>query len=228
LHAGSFSYYFIFNMVMNAQNGGQNGNNGFQKPKQEGLSWSAPQTPAAPSAPKPAVPAAKPAAAAPAKSVSSGNAAKITGWLAVGVVAGVVIAWGATSLIKPGAPAQVNNNLETASSTSATAEGAGAPLVVATPQAAGLSVAVEKVSVSVPTWVVVYEGQGGKPGNVLGAALFSAAQQSGTVELLRGTLAGQTYFVTEQTDNGDRKFSLKNDPIVTEGGQPLWVTFTAN
>ncbi len=79
-----------------------------------------------------------------------------------------------------------------------------------------------------PTWVAVYESRDGKPGNVLGAGLFSADQQSGTVDLLRGTIAGQTYFVTEQTDNGDHRFSLKDDALVLVGGQPVWISFTAN
>ncbi len=106
--------------------------------------------------------------------------------------------------------------------------GSTSSLVVTTPQKAGLSVAISKADVSGVTWVVVYEGQNGKPGNVLGAAIFSPDHESGTVDLLRTTLAGQTYFVTEHSDNGDRKFSLKDDPLLTENGQPTWVTFTAN
>jgi hypothetical protein len=101
-------------------------------------------------------------------------------------------------------------------------------LTVASPQKAGLEVAVSNVNVSEPTWVVVYESRQGKPGNVLGASLFFAGGTSGTIELLRGTVAGQSYFVTERTDNGDHKFSLANDQLVLTDGQPSWTTFTAN
>lgn len=220
---------------MNAQNGGQQQNN--SNNKQGGLSWSspAPKMPATPAAPviKPVAPmAAKPAAPAQVSTVSSSNAAKIMGWLAVGVVAGVVIAWGATSLMKNNGATTANNGAQQGATSSTdgsnAALGSDISLTIATPQKAGYSVAVSSVVVSQPTWVVVYESHDGKPGNVLGAGLFSAAQSSGTVELLRATALGQTYFVTKQTDNGDRKFSLKDDTIVTVNGQPAWVTFTAN
>jgi len=217
---------------MNAQNGGQQNNS---NNKQGGLNWSspAPKAPAAPAV-QPAKPVApmtpKPVATAPVSSVNPGNAAKITGWLAVGIVAGVVVAWGATSLMKNGATASGNTQQSATSSTdgSTAALGSDTSLTIATPQKAGYTVAVSSVIVSEPTWVVVYESHDGKPGNVLGAGLFSAAQNSGTVDLLRATVPGQTYFVTKQTDNGDRKFSLKGDTIVTVNGQPTWVTFTAN
>jgi len=79
--------------------------------------------------------------------------------------------------------------------------------------------------VSAPTWIVVYENNAGQPGNALGAALFFPENQGGTVELLRGTTAGKSYLATEQVDNGDRKFSLKDDQFLSEDGVPQWVTF---
>ncbi len=194
--------------------------------KQTGLSWSAPQN-----TPKPFMPPVKPAVVpVTVKSNTNNNAAKIVGWLAVGVVAGVVIAWGATLLFKHGNQTPVNSAVQNATSTAATntTSNTTSTLIVPTPQKAGLSVTIENASVSAPTWVVVYESLDGKPGNVLGAAIFSADHSSGTVDLLRGTMAGQTYFVTEQSDNGDRRFSLKDDTLVTVDSQPVWVSFTAN
>jgi len=100
-------------------------------------------------------------------------------------------------------------------------------LAAPSPQPAGLQVAISHISVTRPTWVVVYESRGGQPGNALGASLFfDATQNSGVVDLLRGTLPGQMYFVGESIDDGDRIFSLQNDkPVRDQSGNPLWVTF---
>lgn len=218
---------------MSQQNGNQNNQN-----KQ--LSWSsghnsAPvqpaQQPSQTQPPKQPQPAAQSKPAAPAKksSMSFGStnrAAKITGWLAAGVVAGVVLAWGATSLVHRGGPATTAGALQNATSTNSVAT--STLLSVASPQKAGLSVMVSGVTVSEPTWVVVYESRNGKPGNVLGASLFFPGGASGTVELLRGTVAGQSYFVTERKDNGDHRFSLSADPLIMIDGQPSWASFSAN
>jgi len=95
-------------------------------------------------------------------------------------------------------------------------------LTVPASQKAGMSVAVAKATVSKPTWVVVYDSVGGKPGNALGAQLVF---KSGAVNiaLLRSTVAGKTYFVGERVDNGDHKYSKTNDASVGH-----MVTFTAN
>ncbi|MEK7108997.1 MAG: hypothetical protein AAB919_01000 [Patescibacteria group bacterium] len=184
--------------------------------KQSGLSWSAPASTPKVLTPKPAAPVAV--------SSSNRNASKIAGWLAVGVVAGVVIAWGATSLFKRGGESlpAVADNLQTATTTKEIL------FNVPSPQKAGMKVEVNGTEISAPTWVVVYESRDGKPGNVLGAALFSTGQEGGMVDLLRRTIAGQSYFVTEQSDNGDRRFSLKEDALLTAQGEPLWITFIAN
>lgn len=93
-------------------------------------------------------------------------------------------------------------------------------------QAAGLEIAITNASVSVPTWVVIYENHNGQPGNALGAALFTPERQSGTVELLRGTLPGQTYFAGLSRDDGDHIFSLQRDPAVRdENGDPVMLQF---
>lgn len=227
---------------MNAQNPGPS-NNPNNQPKQNGLSWSSQNQNQNQN--KPAATPAKAASAAPASTsaTENGNTSKIVGWLAVGVVAGVLVAWAATSLIKGGAGGSVASSTDTvATSTAITSQTAGTTtsaatttpglgssdsLSVASPQKAGTSVAIQKAVVSEPTWVVVYESRNGQPGNILGAALFFPNQPQGSVELLRGTMAGQTYFVTRQSDNGDRKFS-KTDPLVLEGGQAVWASFTAN
>jgi len=153
----------------------------------------------------------------------------------VGVIVGVIIAWG-YSAWRTTSPVAENS---AATSTPSTSTGGGTlgvdvgtaslgsntSLSIASPQAAGDSVAIAKAAVSAPTWVVIYEDNNGKPGNALGAALFFPGTTSGTVELLRATVAGKTYLAAEQVDNGDRKFSLKDDQLVMVGGAIQWVTF---
>lgn len=199
--------------------------------KQGGLSWSTPaqsQVPTPPAnkqftAPKP------PPITIVAPSQSS--AKKYAVMIALGILAGVIIAWGWSAFNAP------SKNTKSTSSSAGSALGvdasstpalaSGLNLTITSPQAAGNSVAVAKAVVSVPTWIVVYEDNNGKAGNALGAALFFPESQSGTVELLRGTTPGKSYLVAEQVDNGDRRFSLKDDQFVTIDGAPQWVTFEA-
>lgn len=99
-------------------------------------------------------------------------------------------------------------------------------LSIPSPQAAGLQIAVASASVTSPTWVVIYENHNGQPGNALGAALFTPERRSGTIDLLRGTLPGQTYFAGEARDDGDHIFSLQRDPAVRDAdGNPIWIEF---
>lgn len=201
--------------------------------KQGGLSWTQPaQKPSSASGDAKAPRASdKMEAKAPSSGAAQSNVAKITGWLAAGIVAGVVIAWGATAAFKNSGTAATSTAQNTSNSTSTTTslgQGSDPSLTVMSPQKAGSSVSIAKAIVSDATWVVVYESRDGKPGNVLGAALFFPDRQSGSVELLRGTSANQTYFVTKHADDGDHKFSLRSDPMLTENGQAMWVSFTAN
>jgi hypothetical protein len=101
-------------------------------------------------------------------------------------------------------------------------------LTVPTPQSAGTSVTVSNIIVTNPTWVVVYEDNNGKPGNALGAAFFISGRTNGVVDLLRNTIAGQTYLVTEAQDNGSRVFSLADAPVLDQSGNQVWVQFQAN
>ncbi len=202
--------------------------------KQNGLSWSSSQLT------KQSTPAVTPQVSAAPMSASTprmSGTARYAGFVAAGVILGVLVAWGAGAWrSKPantGTTTTVNTTdtkapvLDTSGAT-IVAEGSDPSLLVMSPQAAGLSVAIDKAIVSEPTWVVVYEDNAGSPGNALGAALFFPDHQQGTVQLLRSTVAGKSYLVVKQVDNGDHRFSLKDDPILTEGGQTQWVTFSAN
>jgi hypothetical protein len=235
--AAHLTYLFFYFHTCMSQNGNQNQNNQNNQNKQ--LSWTSSQqgntqnnagqqqkttqTPAQKPVEKPAVVSTLTSSA----NSTNRKAAKVTGWLAIGVVAGVLIAWGATSLMRHnGNSATTAGFLQNATSTGTTAT--STLLMVASPQKAGTTVEVSGVNVAEPTWVVVNESRDGKPSNVLGAALFFPGNASGSVTLLRTTVAGQTYFVSERKDNGDHRFSMSADVPVTIDGQPSTATFTAN
>src|SRR3989344_2920459 len=149
--------------------------------KQGILSWSAPaQSPAHAhkqfTAPKP--PPITIVAPAPS------SAKKYAVMIALGIIAGVVIAWGWSAFKAPSkSPASTSTEKNLGVDASAAPSlASGSSLNITSPQVAGNSVAVAAVSVSVPTWIVIYESNAGKPGNALGAALFFPESQSGTVE----------------------------------------------
>jgi len=80
-------------------------------------------------------------------------------------------------------------------------------------QKAGVVVFVDKVVISVPAWVVIYEDVNGEPSNILGAHIFDPGTQSGEVELLRGTSVGGLYYAIIHDDDGDRQFDYANDLV---------------
>lgn len=210
---------------------------GEQKPT---LSWSTPANT------KPAVPSAQPVKAvtptplqkAPTP-VAKPRTGKIIAWIIAIVVVIALATWGLVALhsknaaqTSQGAVGSTSNALIPGSSENTAPTGgaasAVASLVIPSPQASGREVTVSHIDVSVPTWVVVYENNSGQPGNALGAAWFAPSVHSGTVTLLRGTIAGQTYLVGESRDNGDKEFSLRDDPVVLDAqGNTLWVQFQA-
>jgi hypothetical protein len=100
----------------------------------------------------------------------------------------------------------------------------GASFSVPSPQTAGSSVTVENLSLSAPTWIIVYDSISGTPGRVLGATLLFPADKSGTVELARSTVAGSNYLVTAAVDNGDKTFSVHGEkPVADASGSQMWI-----
>ena len=103
------------------------------------------------------------------------------------------------------------------------------PITVASPQPAGMDVRVSGVSVSVPTWFVVYQDNAGVPGNALGAGLFLPGANFDSIPLLRATTPGSSYFVGESVDDGDKVFTLHGDPQVKDAqGNVLLAKFQTN
>jgi len=103
----------------------------------------------------------------------------------------------------------------------------GGDFILASDQTEGVRVILDKVSLKEGGWAVIHENSEGTPGRILGAQLFDAGEYTNAaVELLRGTLAGGTYYAMLHSDNGDRSFDPKKDWAVTdEEGNPILSEF---
>jgi len=77
-------------------------------------------------------------------------------------------------------------------------------------QAAGGKVAVASMKLSAASWVAIVDG-----GRVLGAAWYPSYATTGSVELLRDTVAGKTYQAVLYVDDGDKKFDMHKDMLVS-------------
>jgi len=227
----------------NGNQGGQHTQNGQQK---SGLSWSQPAGISGGSAQQNNKPQMQPQHSI--LQPTQKNSSKKIIWSVIGVVVVVgLVVWafnatreptddatGAVATTTQKIPGDIKPSDDTTAPTSpdvvvgAVDVGGGSDnsLTISSPQDSGLQVAVSNISVSVPTWVVVYESRNGQPGNVLGAALFVAGRTSGAVELLRATLPGQTYFAGQARDDGDHIFSMQSDmPVRGTNGDPVWAQF---
>ena len=83
-------------------------------------------------------------------------------------------------------------------------------------QDAGTEVSVSVEEVSAPAWVVVYESNNGKPGNVLGAGYMTPTIITTKIPLLRSTVSRQTYFIGQTTDDGDSMYSMQKDAALRD------------
>lgn len=100
--------------------------------------------------------------------------------------------------------------------------------VIVAHQPAGIVVVLARVNMPRDGWVAIHEKSSGALGNILGAHRFDAGTMSGTVELLRGTLAGNTYYAVLYSDNGDRAFDPHVDlPMSTANGDMIFASFVA-
>ena len=206
-----------------------------QQDKKSGLSWSAPAGGAA----KPSAGPNQTKQLLPAQngvSGKGGSASMYAGLFVGGLIIGILLSWGWSVAVNrsggntTATSTQTNTQAGTQeSATSSTgSEMMGEELTVPSPQKAGQSVVIDNAVAGEPTWVVVYENRNGAPGNILGAQLFFTSGP-GIVTLLRGTEAGQTYYVGLAKDNGDHKFtkSLDNPGVNTDGTLAV-VSFKAN
>jgi hypothetical protein len=63
------------------------------------------------------------------------------------------------------------------------------------------------------SWIAIRDNVNGKPGNILGARLFGKGSREGSIELIRATEVGKSYFAVVHNSNGDQKFDSKADAI---------------
>ncbi len=96
-------------------------------------------------------------------------------------------------------------------------------------QKAGSSVTVDSVSVSSPSWVVITEDIDGKQARILGAQKVIPGEAKTQVDLLRATVAGQTYHGIIYADDGDSQFDYKVDaPLQDSTGAIVESVFKAS
>ncbi len=112
---------------------------------------------------------------------------------------------------------EVTQNQTIKSTTSTTKEVVGEGSVVVLDQKAGNVVVL--VSTKTPTkngWVVVRDYMDGVPGNILGAARYSADEGllPTAVTLIRETIAGSSYQVSFFTNEGDTTFKVGEDTAI--------------
>ncbi|HXK39593.1 MAG TPA: hypothetical protein VJ837_02065 [Candidatus Paceibacterota bacterium] len=105
-------------------------------------------------------------------------------------------------------------------------EGASEALRVAD-QKAGNAVYVASVALARPGWVAVREEADGEGGRILGARWFPAGEYEGTVKLLRNTMAGGRYHAFLFLDDGDKRFDMHKDTLITRNGLLILAPFTA-
>ncbi|MDP2676753.1 MAG: hypothetical protein Q8O83_03655 [bacterium] len=83
-------------------------------------------------------------------------------------------------------------------------------------QDAGDSVFISLATLSRGAWLAVHEDQHGVPSNILGARYFPGGKTAGTVELLRNTAPGKTYYAVIHADDGDREFNFRQDEALQD------------
>jgi hypothetical protein len=133
-----------------------------------------------------------------------------------------------------------NNTNVIGSSTATNSSGSGAAVGSTPPaisntgeidiatQAAGSQVMVTDATVSVPTWLVVYELANGVPVRALGATMFFPEYngKGGIISLVRPTEPNTSYFVGQSLDTGDHTFTLhKNREVTDSNGKMVGTTF---
>ena len=106
---------------------------------------------------------------------------------------------------------------------------AQAPSLKVGDQNPGKMVVVAQAVLDQPEWVVIHDSDSnGQPGNVLGARLFAKGRNSGIVQLLQATVAGQKYIAVVHTYSGAKTpFDSKVDlPMKTASGDLIMSTFS--
>ncbi len=139
-------------------------------------------------------------------------------------VVGFVLSWllfglSGQSPSQTALPAEEGENSEFTANVAAIA-GTADDSVSASNQPAGSTITVT-VHLSQPRWIAIHEMADGIPARILGAQKFFSGDHTGTVALLRATVAGSTYTAMVHQDSGDSGFDLKTDMPLLSGGVPV-------
>lgn len=101
---------------------------------------------------------------------------------------------------------------------------AGGETVSTVDQAAGLHALISQATLKRASWIAIKDTRGW----VLGAGWFATSGENLSVPLLRATKAGEVYQAVVYVDNGNKKFDLHADTLLTSAeGAPLSSTFRA-
>ena len=161
---------------------------------------------------------------------SHGGEKKRGGWklfliAVVAFIVGLGISW---FIFEPPRAGEENGGMADALDTAAPLVLLGSNAIAVNNQPAGSSVLVQMAVFAEPGWVAIHEERDGGLGNTLGAGWFPAGQNSGTIELLRGTVPGGTYYAVLHKDDGDRQYNYKIDaPLTDPEGNALMMKFVA-
>lgn len=141
----------------------------------------------------------------------------------IGVIVGVI----AYAVVDNARDERNNAVADTFSATSSASVIQGDNGLTVKNQTAGNQVKIEQVIFSKPGWVAIHDEVNGQPGRILGAQLFDMGKTSGTVDLLRNTVAGMSYLAVLHTDDGNYKnFNHLTDTILMgENQMPIMIKF---
>ncbi|MFA6364898.1 MAG: hypothetical protein WCW78_00650 [Candidatus Paceibacterota bacterium] len=145
---------------------------------------------------------------------------KVVVYSLVSLLVGLLVGW---IIFSPARPATETGENEVSATPLVLS---GKNVVSVDDQLPGTTVTIQSVTLENAGWVAIHEDRDGKPGNILGASWFPAGTNSGSVELLRTTTDGGTYYAMMHNDDGNKLFDYKVDmPLTDESGNPLMVKF---
>ncbi|MES2436978.1 MAG: hypothetical protein V4519_03110 [Patescibacteria group bacterium] len=149
--------------------------------------------------------------------------------LAISFIAGLIVGFGGYWLVAQQQGDIIDRTEQsntTASTTALVMQGDNG--VAVSNQAAGKTVKIDNVVLKNPGWVAIHDNNNGVPGRILGAQVFDFGKSSGTVELLRATVASTSYIAVLHNDDGNYKnFNLRTDlPLKDNAGAMVMTTFT--
>jgi hypothetical protein len=163
----------------------------------------------------------------------------VTQWVIIGIAAVILIGGGfwlamRTPSTSSNEMASSTNATTTTSTTSSTVKGTNSvpkgsmttssagEAVTVNDQKAGSSVSIASMTLTHASWVAVRDDL-----HILGAAWFPSNATKGSVELLSPTVSGKAYRTVIYVDDGDKKFDMHKDQLITSGDAAVGTSFKA-